>query len=305
MSSTQLYTGDPARLAAARTSAPPPPAARAPGHLRSDGRRAGERQPGTRPGGTCANRAEVRSRRRAPRQPAAATRRARARSTRHPAPSVGAPAADHAAALWQLCCAALVTTTTVACPVVGSRSRALPPHANGHDGGAWNRAASERWAPRSPGQPASRLHPHALRRAAFDNFGSDRRGLRARHADTHAQLNTHGARGLKVRRSPSNRPPKPNMTIGPGRRGRVEARSALAVGDLARGADVVAEVVGARRLGAGAHWANWDSVAYQARSVGKAAGMACRARPGRGRSLSLVSLSCSSCKPPRSDRGRR
>ena len=122
MSSTQLYTGDPARLAAARTSAPPPPAARAPGHLRSDGRRAGERQPGTRPGGTCANRAEVRSRRRAPRQPAAATRHARARSTRHPAPSVGAPAAEHAAALWQLCCR-IGTTTTIACPVVDSRAR--------------------------------------------------------------------------------------------------------------------------------------------------------------------------------------
>jgi hypothetical protein len=123
VSSTQLYTGDPARLAAARTSAPPPPAARAPGHLRSDGRRAGERQPGTRPGGTCANRAEVRSRRRALRQPVAATRHARGRSARRPAPSVGAPAADHAAALWQLCCAALVTTTTVACPVIGSRAR--------------------------------------------------------------------------------------------------------------------------------------------------------------------------------------
>ena len=89
----------------------------------------------------------------------------------------------------------------------GRLTRALPPRANGHDGGAWcerrNRAASERWAPRSPGHPASRLHPHALRRAAFDNIGSDRRGLRARHADTHAQSNTHGARGLKVRRSPS------------------------------------------------------------------------------------------------------
>ena len=89
----------------------------------------------------------------------------------------------------------------------GRLTRALPPRANGHDRGAWcerrNRAASARWAPRSPGQPASRLHPRALVRAAFDNIGSDRRGLRARHADTHAQSNTHGARGLKVRRSPS------------------------------------------------------------------------------------------------------
>ena len=54
-----------------------------------------------------------------------------------------------------------------------------------------------------PGQPASRLHPHALVRAAFDNTGSDRHGLWVRHADTHAQSNTPGARGLTVRRSPS------------------------------------------------------------------------------------------------------
>ena len=89
----------------------------------------------------------------------------------------------------------------------GRLTRALPPRANGHDRGARcerrNRAASARWAPRSPGQPASRLHPRALVRAAFDNIGSDRRGLRARHADTHAHSNTRGARRLKVRRSPS------------------------------------------------------------------------------------------------------
>ena len=66
--------------------------------------------------------AGVRSRRRAPRQPAAATRHARGRSTRHPAPSAGAPAADRAAALWQLCCR-IGTTTTIACQVVDSRAR--------------------------------------------------------------------------------------------------------------------------------------------------------------------------------------
>ena len=89
----------------------------------------------------------------------------------------------------------------------GRLTRALPPRANGHDRGAWcerrNRTASARWAPRLHGQPASRLHWHALVRAAFDNIGSDRRGLRARHADTHAQSITRGAPGLKVRRSPS------------------------------------------------------------------------------------------------------
>ena len=85
----------------------------------------------------------------------------------------------------------------------GRLTRALPPRANGHDRGAWcerrNRTASARWAPRLHGQPASRLHWHALVRAGFDHFDCDRRGLRARHADTHAQPNTHGARGLKVR----------------------------------------------------------------------------------------------------------
>ena len=74
-----------------------------------------------------------------------------------------------------------------------------------------NRTASARWGPRSPGQPASGLHWDAFVRAAFDNIGSDRRGLRARQAVTHAQSNTCGARSLKVRRSPSiaARPPPP------------------------------------------------------------------------------------------------
>ena len=73
----------------------------------------------------------------------------------------------------------------------GRLTRPLPPPANGHGREVWcerrNRTASARWAPRLPGQPASRLHPHALRRAAFDHFDPDRRGLWARHADTHAQ----------------------------------------------------------------------------------------------------------------------
>ena len=88
--------------------------------------RAGERHSqqlqaltGSQRGGTCANRGEVRC---APRQPAEATRHARGRSARHPAPSAGTPAADHAAALWQLCCR-IGTTTTIACQVVDSRAR--------------------------------------------------------------------------------------------------------------------------------------------------------------------------------------
>ena len=208
VSSTQLYTGDPKRLATARGSAPLSPAARTPATCAAMGA-GGERQPGRHWAGVCVP-AGVRSRRRAPRQPAAATRHARARSTRHPAPSAGTPAADHAAALWQLCCR-IGTTTTIACQVVDF-TRALPPRANGHDRGAWcehrNRTASARWGPRLPGQPASRLHWHAFVRAAFDNIGTDRRGLRARHADTHAQSITRGARGLKVRRSRSIGPAK-------------------------------------------------------------------------------------------------
>ena len=199
MTSTRRRT-PPKRLAAARASASQSPAVRA--HTSPPAQRWPPAVSGSRALGQQARvPAEVRSRRRAPRQPAVATRRARARSTRHPAPSVGAPAAEHAAALWQLCCR--IGHDNDGRLPGGRLTRALPPRANGHDGGAWcerrNRAASERWAPRSPGHPASRLHPHALRRAAFDNIGSDRRGLRARHADTHAQSNTHGARGLKVR----------------------------------------------------------------------------------------------------------
>ena len=76
----------------------------------------------------------------------------------------------------------------------GRLTRALPPPANGHGRGAWcerqNRTASARWAPRSPGQPASGLHPYALVRAAFDHFDRDRRGL---WVSLYASCSTHHA----------------------------------------------------------------------------------------------------------------
>ena len=64
---------------------------------------------------------EVARRPRGTRRHRVALGHARGRSARRPAPSAGTPAADHAAALWQLCCR-IGHTTTVACQVVGSRS---------------------------------------------------------------------------------------------------------------------------------------------------------------------------------------
>ena len=167
----------------------------------------GERQPGI---GQARVPAEVRSRRRAPRQPAGwpgghAARTRALRSARHPAPSAGTPAADHAAALWQL---VLPHWSHDDGRLPGGRlTLQLPPPASDHRRGAWcerrNGTASARWAPRLPGQPASGLHPHALVRAAVDHFDRDRRGLWVRHAGTRAQSNTHAARGLTVRRSPT------------------------------------------------------------------------------------------------------
>ena len=89
----------------------------------------------------------------------------------------------------------------------------LPPPANGHGRGALcerrNGTASAQWAPRLPGQPASRLHLQALVRAAFDHFDPDRRGLWVRHADTHAQSNSYRSRAHPGRMSAHlRRPPR-------------------------------------------------------------------------------------------------
>ena len=111
MSSTQLYT-----------CAPPSPAARTPATCAAMGA-GGERQPRHWAARMCQYRcARGAAHRGSRRVGPEATRHARGRSARHPAPSAGTPAADHAAALWQLCCR-IGTTTTIACQVVGSRAR--------------------------------------------------------------------------------------------------------------------------------------------------------------------------------------
>jgi len=70
-------------------------------------------------------------------------------------------------------------------------------------------ALGARWAPRLPGQPAWRLHPHALVRAALDHFDRDRRAAFIFGYDdtdtrghTRSESNTHGARGLTAYSAP-------------------------------------------------------------------------------------------------------
>ena len=121
MSSSQLYTGDPARLAAARASAPPSPAARA---HQPPAQRWPPAVSGSRALGQQARvLAEVRSRRRAHRgsrrRPRGTLERARCAVQR------GRPARLRPSTPRRCgsCAAALGTTTTVACQVVGSRAR--------------------------------------------------------------------------------------------------------------------------------------------------------------------------------------
>ena len=151
-------------------------------------------------GGTCANRGEVRSHRGSRRRPRGTLEGAR-RAVHRGRPARLRPTTPRRCGS---CAAALVTTTTVACQVVGSRARCHRVQMatiaeRGANAGTAQRARD--------GRRAYTANRHRvcigtlLVRAAFDHFDRDRRGLRARHADTHAQSNTHGARGLKVRRS--------------------------------------------------------------------------------------------------------
>ena len=213
LSTPQLHSGVDTRGTSTRASSDPARLAAARGALRR--RQPRPHQPPAQrwapavsgsQAGTCANRcargaAHRGSRRIAP----VATRQARGRPARRPPPSAGAPAADHAAALWQLC--RRIGTHDDGRLPGGRLTRPLPPPAKGHGREAWCKqrsgTAGGRWGPRLPGQPASRLHPHALVRAAFANLDPDRRGLWVQHADTHAQSDTPRVRGRTVHRSPS------------------------------------------------------------------------------------------------------
>ena len=85
----------------------------------------------------------------------------------------------------------------------GRLTRPRPQPAEGHGREAWcqqwSGTAGGRWEPRLPGQPASRLHPHALVRAAFAAFSLDRRGLRGRSRDgqAHGSLSRPWARPVR------------------------------------------------------------------------------------------------------------
>ena len=83
-------------------------------------------------------------------------RHARERPARRPLPSASAPAADHAAALWQLCCR-IGRTTTVACQRVGSYARChhLRPRATGSILGT-NSRATQRAGEMAAADPAYR-----------------------------------------------------------------------------------------------------------------------------------------------------
>jgi len=102
-------------------------------HLRSRERRGRDAR-------ACVPIEEVCSRRIAP----APARRVRERPARCPLPSTSAPAVDHAAALWQLCCR-IGRTTTVACQRVGSYARChhLRPRATGSILGTNSRATQQ------------------------------------------------------------------------------------------------------------------------------------------------------------------
>ena len=163
----------------------------------------GERQPGI---GQARVPVQVRSRRRAPQQPAGRPggHAVRSRALGAPSTAVGRHACGRPRR--GAVAAVLPHWSHDDGRLPGGRlTLQLPPPANGHGRGALcerrNGTASAQWAPRLPGQPASRLHLQALVRAAFDHFDPDRRGLWVRHADTHAQSNSYRPRAHPGRMS--------------------------------------------------------------------------------------------------------
>ena len=178
------------------------PAARGPATCAAMGT-GGERQPGI---GQARVPVEVRSRRRAPRQPTGRPggHAARTRALGAPSSAVGRHACSRPR---RGAAAAVLPHWDDDDRVPGGRlTRALPPPANGHGRGAWcerrNRTASARWAPHLPCQPASRLHWHAFVRAAFHNFGSDRRGLPVHGSEASLRSASGGSCGCTVPHTP-------------------------------------------------------------------------------------------------------
>ena len=109
-------------------------------HLRSRERRGRDARACVPIEEVCLGAAHRGSRRIAP----APARRVRERPARRPLPSASAPAVDHAAARWQLCCS-IGRTTTVACQRVGSYARChhLRPRATGSILGTNSRATQQ------------------------------------------------------------------------------------------------------------------------------------------------------------------
>ena len=93
-----------------------------------------------------------------------AARHARRRSARSPPPSAGTPAADHAAALWQLCCR-IGHTTTVACQAVGSRSSCHRLQTATGAGRCANAGTAQRARNGRRAYPANRHHVCTCRRS--------------------------------------------------------------------------------------------------------------------------------------------
>ena len=121
-------------------------------HLRSRERRGRDARACVPIEEVCLGAAHRGSRRIAP----APARRVRERPARCPLPSTSAPAVDHAAALWQLCCR-IGRTTTVACQRVGSYARChhLRPRATGSILGT-NSRATQRAGELAAADPAYR-----------------------------------------------------------------------------------------------------------------------------------------------------